>query len=171
MSAIEITWDLLIFVVAMSAHRGGVEDAFQQSMVGPIVLSLDRNSPKLIPPAGSYPYFDLYGDGFGVHIGWVGLSWTPPTVNGTGFINASDPDFANLYVWTVRMAPALVEPGEVQRLGNHRDCVHQPQQLWTRLSGSEIGEVATFTYSNGTNVQVAEAAKDNHAMDVQGVAV
>ncbi|MBV8061792.1 MAG: hypothetical protein JO253_09750, partial [Alphaproteobacteria bacterium] len=118
---------------------------FNTAQTDPVVLDMSGNGAgvQLTSLAESNAYFDLHGTGFAVHTGWVGpttglLVDTPdPTSikdlfgnasvdgftalaaldpNHTGVIDASNPAFANLYVWQDANGNGVADPGEVQSL-------------------------------------------------------
>jgi hypothetical protein len=174
-----------------------VAPLFSSSMTDPLVIDLSGNGVQLTPLAASNAYFDLYDTGYAVHTGWVGpgtgllvennggifnitdLFGSSSTdgftalealdVNHDGVINVSDPGFASLEVWTDTNGNGVVDPGELQTLTQlgitsinlTTTAVNQD------LGGNVVKEVATYTRSDGTTGEIAEAYFDNSQLDSQ----
>jgi uncharacterized protein YdgA (DUF945 family) len=176
---------------------GSIGGLFDLSMVDPIVLDLGGNGVQLVPLASSNAYFDIHGTGFAVHTGWVGPqtgilvsdpSGGPVTSIGQlfgsastdgfsalaaldtdhdGVLNANDPGFSTLEVWTDTNGNGVTDPGELQTLAQLgiTSINLAPTVVNETVNGNVIGEVATFTRSDGTTGQVAEAYFANTQLD------
>jgi Ca2+-binding RTX toxin-like protein len=170
---------------------------FNHSLTDPIVLDLSGSGVQLIPLANSSAYFDLFNTGYAVHTGWVGpetgilvddagggpvdsitdLFGSASTdgfaalealdVNHDGVINASDPGFANLEVWTDTNGNGVVDPGELQSLASLGivSINLTTENVNQSVGGNEIAEIATYTKSDGTTGEIAEAYFDNSQLD------
>lgn len=180
------------------SFAGPVGGSFNNSMIDPIVLDMsgDNAGVQLTSLADSSAYFDLTGDGFASHTGWVGpttgilVDTSDPTsiadlfgsASESGFaalqalagsgnttINSSTPGWNNLYVWQDANGNGVADAGEVQSLTSLgiTSISLETTPVNEMVNGNEIGEVATFTYSNGTTGQVAEAYFNNSQLDSQ----
>ncbi|HEU5047358.1 MAG TPA: hypothetical protein VFT64_05875, partial [Rickettsiales bacterium] len=182
--------------MAPGSYIPGENKGFNSSMTDPIVLDLDGTGIKLTSLANSNAYFDLHGTGFAVHTGWVGSktgilvnTGTPTSINslfgssnedgftalraadtnGDGLINSSDSSFSNLYVWSDTNGNGVADAGEVRSLANLSisSISLNTSPVNEIVNGNEIGQVATFSYTNGTTHQVAEAYFNNSQVDSQ----
>jgi hypothetical protein len=142
----------------------------------------------------SNAFFDLNGTGFAVHTGWVGpttgilVDTAHPTsiadlfgsssvtgftalealdVNGTHVLNASDPGWANLSVWEDTNGNGVADSGEVQSLSSLgiTSINLNAVPVNENINGNIVGDVATFTYANGSTGQVAEAFFNNDPLN------
>ena len=157
-------------------------------------LSGDDAGVQLTPLADSSAYFDLHNTGFAVNTGWVGpstgilVNTTDPTnitdlfgnsdtsgfaalkaldVYDTGVLNSSDPGWSSLYVWVDANGNGTVDSGEVQSLADLgiTSINLNSTEVNETVNGNVIGSVATFTYTDDTTGQVAEAFFDNSTLD------
>lgn len=168
-----------------------------RSMTDPLVLDLSGNGVQLVPLTQSNAFFDLYGTGYAVHTGWVGPETgilvnenSDGTVNNIsdlfgnsstdgftalealdtnhdGVINANDPGFANLEVWTDTNGNGVADPGELHSLASLGiTSINLTTQNVNQADGGNlIAEVATYTRSDGTTREIAEAYFDNSQLD------
>jgi hypothetical protein len=112
----------------------------------PLVLDLTGGGINLIGESDVSPVFDMNGDGYAVHTGWVqsndgflvldngsgqvtsidqlfggpGMSGfaalTQYDTNGDGVIDAADPIFSQLRIWVDANGNGVVDPGELETL-------------------------------------------------------
>jgi YD repeat-containing protein len=142
----------------------------------------------------SNAFFDLNGTGFAVHTGWVGpttgilVDAADPTsianlfgsssvsgfvalealdVSHTGVLNASDPGWATLSVWEDANGNGVADAGEVQSLSSLgiTSINLNATPVNENVNGDIVGDVATFTYANGSTGQVAEAFFNNNPLN------
>jgi GH24 family phage-related lysozyme (muramidase) len=159
----------------------------------PIVLDLSGTGAgvQLVPLADSSAYFDLDDSGFAVNTGWVGsttgilVNTTDPTnitdlfgnssetgfaalqaldIDDTGVLNSSDPGWSDLYVWVDSDGVGTGEVESLADLGITSISLNTSPEN-ELVNGNYIGDVATFTYSDDSTGQVAEAYFDNSEMD------
>jgi hypothetical protein len=88
-------------------------------------------------------------------------------VNHDGVINAQDPGFASLEVWTDTNGNGVTDPGELHTLAELgiTSITLTTQSVDQALGGNLIAEVATYTRTDGTTGEVAEAYFDNSQLD------
>ncbi|MFM0665807.1 hypothetical protein PQQ66_35515, partial [Paraburkholderia sediminicola] len=183
----------------IAAYAAAIAAIFGNSMADPLVIDLSGSGVQLTPLAQSNAYFDLYDTGYAVHTGWVGpqtgilvendgsgtidnitdLFGSSSTdgfsalealdVNHDGVINASDPGFASLEIWTDTNGNGVVDPGELQTLAqlNITSIDLTTTNVNQNNGGNVIKEVATYTRSDGSEGEIAEAYFDNSQLDSQ----
>lgn len=89
--------------------------------------------------------------------------------NHDGTINAQDPGFSSLEVWTDTNGNGVTDPGELHTLASlgitsinlTTTAVNQS------VGGNAIQEIATYTKSDGSTGEIAEAYFDNSQLDSQ----
>ncbi|SDG42860.1 calcium-binding protein [Paraburkholderia phenazinium] len=185
--------------VTIAPYAQQIAALFGYSKTDPLVIDLSGNGVQLTPLAQSDAYFDLYNTGYAVHTGWVGpetgilvddagggpidsitnLFGSSTTdgftalealdANHDGVINASDPGFADLEVWTDTNGNGVVDPGELHSLSSLGivSISLTTENVNQSVGGNEIEEVATYTKSDGTTGEIAEAYFNNSQLDSQ----
>jgi len=100
----------------------------------------------------------------GLHLALAALD-----TNHDGLIDAQDPGFASLQLWTDTNGNGVVDPGELQTLAQLGivSISLSATVVDQSANGNEIQRIATFTRSDGTTGEVAEVSLDNSQVDTQ----
>lgn len=146
-----------------------IDFGFDYSYYAPIALDLDGDGIELLAQAQSNAYFDVKGDGFASHVGWVGPddAFLAIDLDGNGRIEgAKELSFA---LWTA--APndsdldglrAVFDTNRDGRI-SASDAQFSQLRIWQDKNGNGItdsGELRTLTQAGIASLSLTSAATD-----------
>ncbi|MBK6850239.1 MAG: peptidoglycan DD-metalloendopeptidase family protein [Burkholderiales bacterium] len=144
-------------------------DFYYGDSFAPIVLDLDGDGVELVDQRDSHAYYDVKGDGFRRHIGWVGTDDGLLVVdkNADGKITLADE--VSFALWTANPADSdldglrAVFDTNTDGTIDARDTQFGKLMLWQDKNGdgvSDAGELKTLTQAGIANISLTAAAVD-----------